>query len=145
MNTIYIDTSEIHSHKDAYKILQEEQLKEGDEIHIFTKNDHVALVLVTSILLAILYYFQSDQHFGRSYGQQLLDDLFGEKSTDQIEKEIEDEYGITIEVEQKDSFKDDWNRFAAKGLADSYGEEEPDYSNAELKERNTDYQGPAEI
>lgn len=145
MNTIYIDTSKIQSHQDAYELFKNEQLKKGDEVHILTMNEQSVMWLTVLILIAIMYYFHSEQKTESNFGQQLLDDLFGDRSTEEIEKEIEDEYGITIKVEHKDLLEEEWTQLAAKGLAESYSEEEPDYSDVELKESNPDYQGPARI
>ena len=46
---------------------------------------------------------------------------------------------VTILPSETDVERDDWLRLSAEGLAAAYGEDEPDYSSAHLKEANPEY------
>jgi len=146
MSTVYLDTEKIHTSREAYDYLKEQQIKEGDEIRILTGEDTGTLAfvgIIVLVILAIVAYFDKNQQ--KAFGNKIIDQLFGGKSSEEIEKAIEAQYGVHIEVEQKDTSGNEWKQLAAKGLANTYDEEEPDYSDVELKEKNPNYKGPAQI
>lgn len=145
MSTIYLDTDEIQTSQEAYSYLKDKKLQKGDEIRILTGENQLALIaVVLLVILAIVALCDKEFAKKQSFGSKIMDELFGNKSPEELEKEIEDQYGISIEVEQKDKGREEWTQFAAKGLADTYDEDEPDYSDVELKEKNPNYEGPAQ-
>jgi len=68
----------------------------------------------------------------------LLKDIFGNMSSVEIQKEIEKEYGITIQMETAKE-KENWQQFSKQQLAKSYGIYEEEYSANMIKEPNPDY------
>jgi hypothetical protein len=143
MSTIYLDTEKIQNRQEAYDYLKDQQIQEGDEIKILTAEERGTLAFTAIsflVMIAIFFYLSK----GKEFGDKVVKQMFGDKSNEDLEKEIEEQYGIFIEVEQKDKGWDEWTQFAAKGLASTYGEDEPDYSDVELKEKNPNYEGPAQ-
>lgn len=143
MSTIYLDTEKIQNRQEAYDYLKDQQIQEGDEIKILTAEERGTLAFTAIsfvVMIAILFYLSK----GKQFGDRVVEQMFGDKSNEDLEKEIEEQCGISIEVEQKDKGWDEWTQFAAKGLASTYGEDEPDYSDVELKEKNPNYEGPAQ-
>jgi hypothetical protein len=143
MSTIYLDTEKIQNRQEAYDYLRDQQIQEGDEIKILTAEEPGTLAF-TAILFVVIMVIVVYLSKGKQFGDKVVEQMFGDKSNEELEQEIEDQYSISIEVEQKDKGRDEWTQFAAKGLADIYGEDEPDYSDVELKEKNPNYEGPAQ-
>lgn len=46
---------------------------------------------------------------------------------------------VTVLPTEADVERDDWLRFSARGLEAAYGNDEPEYSSAHLKEANPEY------
>ncbi|MDQ6786901.1 MAG: hypothetical protein M3033_08850 [Acidobacteriota bacterium] len=46
---------------------------------------------------------------------------------------------VTVLPNESDAERDDWLRLSAKGLASAYGDDEPEYSTANLTEANPEY------
>lgn len=46
---------------------------------------------------------------------------------------------VTVLPVESDAERDDWLRFSAEGLKAAYGDNEPEYSPADLKETNPEY------
>ncbi len=46
---------------------------------------------------------------------------------------------VTVLPSEADAERDDWLRFSAKSLETAYGDDEPEYSTAHLKEANSEY------
>lgn len=68
----------------------------------------------------------------------MIDDLFKEKTVEEIETQIENDYGVKLEVEQRDSDREDFLELSAQAFEQEYGDE-PDYSNVPIIEINPDY------
>ena len=50
---------------------------------------------------------------------------------------------LTVTVlSEEDQEREDWYRLGAQGLARAYGDDEPEYTAADIKEWNPDYRGP---
>ena len=47
-----------------------------------------------------------------------------------------------IVLPEDDQEREDWYRLSAQGLAHAYGDDEPEYTLADIKELNPHYQGP---
>ena len=72
-------------------------------------------------------------------GNNILKQIFEQIPLEVIEKQVEQEYGITIEIkEDENSEKQFWQRAAFNSLAKHY-ENEPDYSDVILMEPNPVY------
>jgi hypothetical protein len=48
---------------------------------------------------------------------------------------------VTILKDDKDEERDDWYQLSLAGLARAYGNDEPEYSDADIKVMNPDYDG----
>ena len=47
-----------------------------------------------------------------------------------------------IVLSEEDTEREEWYRLGAQGLARAYGDDEPEYTAADIKEWNPDYRGP---
>lgn len=144
MNTIKLDTSQFRTTGEAYALLKENQLHEGDRIFIYSSDRSSLNADVILMLILIKAYFVIEIEKNVQLGKKLMEELFGEKSSKELEEEVEAEYGIQIEVEPSDSFREDWGKLATQGFLRAYGEDEPDYSKVKVKEANPDYKPPEE-
>ena len=57
-----------------------------------------------------------------------------------LEKQVEREYGIKVEIEfEKDDERIFWQQIAARSMSKAYDANEPDYSDVQLMEPNPTY------
>jgi hypothetical protein len=114
--------------------LSNHNLRHGDKLSVATWLDEGMTLLIILVALAVLHQRHID------YGNKMLEDLFADKSSDEIQKEIASEYGIEVQVETKDyNEQDNWHQFSKEKLSKAYGAEEPEYDISMVKEPNPDY------
>ena len=155
MNIHSIDIESIHRPDELVRFFEDNEVKQGDTVKIITDDDKNALMmmgLILIILIALVFFFDSNKSAipnGRRRsrrkkdddGEKILDDLFKGKSVEEIEREVENEYGVRIEVEQREDEEHRvWRNLSAKNFLKGYGEIEPDYNTDDIKEPNPRYQ-----
>ena len=71
----------------------------------------------------------------------VIDDVFGKyNSAEELEKDIEREYGVKVTVEaKKDPEREDWMRFAATQFERGYTDADDVYSDLPIIEPNPNY------
>jgi hypothetical protein len=105
----------------------------------------VAMALAVLVVLAIVHFFgpaEKDKRNNRTAdGEKVLDDLFEGKTVEQIEEMVEHEYGIKMQLEQRepDEEREEWLKLSLQGLSKAYGNNEPEYTEADVKEPNAAY------
>lgn len=143
MRIVKLPVHEMQSQWDVLAFLKREDLKQGDKLNILLKGKSQNLLtesLLFLLAVVLMTYFNKQQDKRIADGERMLEDLFA-KGAEDLEKQLETAYGIEIEfVGDPDAEEqEDWNRLAMQGLASSYAEDEPDYSDTILKEPNPDY------
>ena len=110
--------------------LKKKNLQKGDLLTIKSLLDVEMVLLIVLVSLAFLNERKIDY-------AKVLKDIFGNKDSSEIQKEIADEYGIALEVEAANDA--DWKQFSKQKLAKAWEEDEPEYDESMVKERNEDY------
>jgi superfamily I DNA and RNA helicase len=129
--------------KDVLDFLNKAQPKKGDKVKLVSKEHTIIAVAVILILgVALGYYFNKKKKTENA--EKILDDFFTDFNTaEELEKHIEEEYGIIVEHQSEDTESQDWNRFALQNLNSAYAENEPDISHIQVKEPNPSYKPKA--
>jgi hypothetical protein len=72
--------------------------------------------------------------------EPILEDLFKGKSIEEIEKEVENEYGVKIEIQHvEDEDYKAWRDLSNQNFLKAYGQDEPEYNINDIKEPNPLY------
>ena len=112
-----------------------------------SNGDHLKLVhaakttFAVATILFLVWLFFKMQGTVKSYGDKILDDLFGRyNSEEELEAEIEKEYGIKVTVEPKlDPDREDWMSMSATQFNRGYADADDIYDSLPLEEPNPDY------
>jgi hypothetical protein len=114
--------------------LRNHNLMQGDRLSVATSLDEDMTLLIILVALAVLHQRYIDS------GNKMLEDIFADKSSHEIQKEIASEYGIEVQVESKDyNEQNNWQQFSKDKLSKAYGMDEPEYDLSMVKEPNPDY------
>lgn len=138
MREIEIDIDKKPSRKSLFSKLKAVKPRAGDHVKLVHSEETTFAIIIA---LIVVYLYFKTQGMLRSFGEQIIDDLFGKyDSADELEKDIENEYGIKVTVEPKeDPEREDWVRFSSTQLERAYTDSEDDYSDVPVKEPNPDY------
>ncbi|HYV94741.1 MAG TPA: hypothetical protein VE978_23405 [Chitinophagales bacterium] len=141
MKTLELEVDEVKSPEEVVNFFKENDMSEGDTLKISTDEENLAFSAILFIIaLAIVFYFTKEKVKRIVDGEKMLDDLFNGKSAEEMEKQIEEEYGVKIEIEHRENDeRKDWGMLSMQGLSHAYGDDEPDYSDVPLIETNPDY------
>lgn len=137
VHEIYIDNKTANP-KSLADILIKNKITEGDKLIIkkATISDEAFIVIIVLVISVIAIWFAKERK--NEYSEKLLNDIFKDKTIEDIEEEMLTSYGIKVEIEQEDERKL-WIENARQNLSKGYGEDEPDYESIILKEPNPDY------
>ncbi|MBX7139761.1 MAG: hypothetical protein K1X63_01670 [Chitinophagales bacterium] len=141
MKTLELEVDEINSPSALVEYFNANNMEEGDTLKIMTEEQEKMLIwaVIAVAAIAIVYYFISKKQYEED-GDNMLADIFKGKSVEEIEKQIEEEYGVKVEVEQReDEERREWGMLAMRGLSHAYGDDEPEYFDADIKEPNPEY------
>ena len=75
--------------------LKSHDLKQGDKLTVNTLLDEKLTWLIIVVALIVLYQRKTE------YASKMLKDIFASKGSNEMQSEIEKEYGIEIELELK--------------------------------------------
>ncbi|MEO5674440.1 MAG: hypothetical protein ABIQ74_07310 [Chitinophagales bacterium] len=143
MQTLELEVGEVNTADQVMEFFRSNNLIAGDTLRLLTdqqKKNLSLLTVVAFIAIAIEHYFLKEKHEHENKGAKMLDDVFNGKTIEEIEKQIEFEYGVKLEVEQSEDEERRARGILSKhGLSHAYGDDEPDYSDADIKEPNPDY------
>lgn len=139
MKTIEINTDNLRDKKEIYDLIAEQNPERGDNVIISASKEPMVAFdsLISLILLSILEVMMSEDEFNA----MLKEHLFGSsESLEKLELEIEEKCGINVTVDRKeDEEREYWYKLGAEHFASAYGEDEPDYSEMDIKEPNPEY------
>lgn len=126
------------------QFLENEGLEEGDILKVKTeeqKNSAALMAVVVVVVIAVIYFFHKARKNRLEDGEKMLDELFKNKTIEEIEEGMMEEYGIKIEIEQKqfDEEREDWQLLSSQNFIKEYSIDEPEYTDADVKEPNPLY------
>lgn len=116
-------------------ILWQHNLGQGDKLSVTTSLQVQMVLLIVSVALFIL----RRNNIGHTT-DKVLNDIFSDKDSKEIQKEIASEYGIEVEVKTKEyDEQSNWAQFSKDKLSKAYGADEPEYELSMVKEPNPGY------
>jgi len=148
MQTITINPGKYKTRNDLLLYLKKERLKKGDKVQILTTDRDMerfqAIVIVVLLVIMYVLFKQKElKNETQAFSDKILNDLFEGKDIEEIEKEIEKEYDVNIEVTQVPNEELEerkfWQSIGQKSFQKAYSDNEPDYSNATVLEPNPKY------
>jgi hypothetical protein len=135
MKSIEIDIDNIKNAGELALQFEEYNLQEGD--NLILKSDKTTLIfgviVIAIVVLALVIYYEK----GQAYANEVLLQVLGDGDIHEIERGIENEFGISIDLETKE--REDWYELSGGQLLNAYSETEPDYDLSMLKEPNPEY------
>jgi thioredoxin-related protein len=141
MSTHILNIERNQRPKDLLDFLNKSKLQKGDKVKMVSEEKSISSIAFYAIALlsiALAYYF--DKRKKQESADKILQDVFKDYTTkEEYERHVEEEYGISIEIEQDSLEQEEWARFALKNLERAYGENEPDISDIVIKEPNPKY------
>lgn len=141
MSTHTLNIDKNKKPKDIRDFINRTQPKKGDKVRLFSEQTTITTVVILTLVVlgvALGYYFNKKKKTEDS--EKILEDLFADFNTaEELEKHIEEEYGIIVEHQPEDTESEDWSRFALHNLNNAYAEDEPDISQIQVKEPNPSY------
>ena len=131
MKTVTLNIDQYTKPQNLAGELKKKNLQKGDVLAVKSLLDEEMVLLIVLVSLAFLNERKPD------YANKMLKDIFGDKDSREIQKEIADEYEIELELETSNDTG--WQQFSKQKLAKAYGEDEPEYDETMVKEPNEDY------
>jgi hypothetical protein len=142
MRTHELAIANYQSPEAVVRFLDEHKVKRGDTLKVTTEQYQQTILMALSLIVVMaLFYFYKKKGEREEEGGKILEGIFKEGATvEDIEKQVEKEYGIKIEVETKpDEERDFWYKLSAQNLSRAYGIDESDYSDVTILEPNPNY------
>jgi len=94
MKTIVVDTFDKAALKQR---IAEQNLVKGDTLRFILGNREESAMLTHALALLVIHLDEANSN--HDFANSIIKDLFGDKTTEEMEREIEQEYGVIIEVE----------------------------------------------
>jgi hypothetical protein len=145
MRTLKLEISNLQDAGDVLDFFEDNHIEKGDTLKLLTESENkgtTVLIIAIVVMILLRYIFN---HWNKSEnqkdGERILDELFKGKSIEEIEQQVDEEYGIKIEVEVRGSKKDEdnWNTLSMQNLQKAYEINEPDYNDVQVQEPNPGY------
>lgn len=147
MNTLEISIDKFTQPADVLQDIRNGNLKYGDTLKVSSKEKEVLKSIAAAFLVyyALMYYFKNYMT-DKSGSGKLLDEIIMRKSSEEIEREIAQTFGINIQFQSSDkdeqdftNEKGDWTAMTSNDFAKVYSADEPDYSDVPVREPNPEY------
>ncbi|MEP7170098.1 MAG: hypothetical protein ABI855_12065 [Bacteroidota bacterium] len=141
MKTIQLNITKNRKPRQILKTLRDKKLSRGDRLMITKKDEEQSLQMVfIVVLILIIWYFTNETKKKNSFGDEVEDMLFDKNiSPDVLERQIEKEYGVKVEMENAETEEKMWRNFSGQNFLKGYGSNEPEYTLADVKEPNPAY------
>ena len=94
------------------------------------------------VLIVVLWYMSSKAKKEKErIAAEILDDVFGKyNSAEELEKELKEEFNISVTTETLPVTSSDWSQMSMGTFERAaYGEDEPDISHIAVREPNPEY------
>ena len=135
MKVVEVDINKNTKPQWLIKELQQQNLQRGDKLKM-NASTSISEEFIILICLFVLIIFQKKRV--DDYANNILNEVFKNRSVSELEEEIKKEYGIDIEITSKED-EDNWRQFSKKQLTKAYSVDEPDYEINMVKEPNPQY------
>ncbi len=145
MKQVILDTAKARTPQEVYALLEREGLQPGDNLKVMQKPapDKESLMAVLIIaLIAVLWYMSAKAKREKErMAAEILDDVFGKyNSAEELEKELREEFNVSVTTETLPAGPDDWSQLSMSTYERAaYGEDEPDISHIVVREPNPEY------
>lgn len=96
MKTIVVDTFDKAALR---KRIADQNVVKGDTLCFILGNREESAMLTYALALLVIHLDEANNN--HDFANSIIKDLFGDKTTEEMEREIEQEYGISIEVNDK--------------------------------------------
>ena len=145
MRTVDIDLDKSASLIGILDRLKNEQVHAGDHLRLLSskhQGDMYPFAMMVMVFHVLDRFFASrpGNEARMRFGDQVVKDLFSRYANAQeLERDMEREFGVEISLLMRDTQDADWLRTSAADLARAYADNEPDYSSSDVKEPNPLY------
>ena len=138
MKTLEILIDDTTNPKSLSDILSKNKLTSGDTLLLRnSKIDEAGFIVACIMVITVIAVWFANSN-KNAYADKLLDNIFKDKTIEDIEAEMLKEYGIIVKIEEKQE-QQSWHQLGRNTLEKSYGADEPDYESMIIKEPNPDY------
>lgn len=143
MKQVVLDTSTARTPQEIYALMERESPQPGDSLKVVQRplfDPHAQETLMLIVLVAMLWYMGRKQHRDR-LATALLDDVFKKYySAEELERELREEFNISVTTETRPEAPDDWSRMSMGTFEQAaYDANEPDISHIAVREPNPEY------
>ena len=140
MSALILNIDQNKQPQDVLDLFKKSNLKRGDKISVESSQSFNALSGMIFLMTLIALYFNK-REISKLATEKIIDDIFKKHpSAEELEKHIEEEYGISISLESPDKDyekeHEEFLEFSSLALGMKYDDDEPDISNIPVKERN---------
>ena len=138
MKTLEIQIDDTTNPKSLSDILSKNKLTNGDTLLLRnSKIDEAGFTVACIMVITVIAVWFANSN-KNAYADKLLDNIFKDKTIEDIEAEMLKEYGIIVKIAEKQD-QQSWHQLGRNTLEKSYGSNEPDYESMIIKEPNPDY------
>ncbi len=140
MKTIELEIEQNPQPKGLQAQIEKAKPQFGDLIKIVSadRKERISTMVVVGVLMGVARYMGSQARSKSILSK--IEESFKTLSLEELQKQIEVEYGIKCEVQNTANLEnEEWYRFANINLNNAYTENEPDISHLQFRELNLDY------
>ena len=145
MKQVILDTAKAKTPQEVYALLEREGLQPGDNVKVMQKptpDKESLMAVLIIVLIAVLWYMSTKAEREKErMAAEILDDVFGKyNSAEELEKELREEFNVSVTTETPPAGPDDRTRRTTSPYERAaYGEDEPDISHIVVREPNPEY------
>ena len=145
MKQVILDTATARTPQEIYAAVEQEGLQPGDDLKVLQKSStgkEGPLSAMIVVLIVVLWYMSSKAKKEKErIAAEILDDVFGKyNSAEELEKELKEEFNISVTTETLPVTSSDWSQMSMGTFERAaYGEDEPDISHIAVREPNPEY------
>lgn len=126
-------------------VLEQEGLQQGDDLKVVQKvtpgAENIMAVVIIVLMAALWYMSRKARQEKERIAAEILDDVFGKyNSAEELEKELKEEFNISVTTETLPAAPSDWSHMSMGTFERAaYGDDEPDISHIAVREPNPEY------
>jgi hypothetical protein len=147
MKQVILDTAPARTPQDIYAAVEQEGLQPGDGLKVLQMSGTdkegplPARIVVLIVVLWYMYMSSKAKKEKERIAAEILDDVFGKySSAEELEKELKEEFNISVTTETVPAAVSDWSQLSMGTFEQAaYGDDEPDISHIVVREPNPEY------